>query len=194
MQGATSDDAVAQLGPDPPLDRGDGAERVLEVAARERAEVVGAQVVVGALAGADLLDLVLEAQGADERERLLEHGPVVVGPHARGARGAQPRRRRALRRAGGQPGPASEVDDRDQTAVLEVEPALALAAVLDDEVAQEAGRRAVRQREAGEEPQQPGMRPRGADPGGERRGAADAPRRPPVADERHEDQRLLLRG
>src|SRR4051812_45561327 len=42
---ATSDDAVGQLGPDPPLHRGDRAERVLEVAARERAEVVGAQVV-----------------------------------------------------------------------------------------------------------------------------------------------------
>src|SRR3954454_2327841 len=67
---ATSDDAVGQLGPDAALDRGDRAERVLEVAARERAEVVGVEVVVGALAGADLLDLMLEAQRADERERL----------------------------------------------------------------------------------------------------------------------------
>src|SRR3954449_7390563 len=65
--GATSDDAVGELGPDPALDRGDRAERVLEVAAGQRAEVVGPQVVVGALAGPELLDLVLEAQRAHER-------------------------------------------------------------------------------------------------------------------------------
>src|SRR3954463_5275685 len=104
---------------------------------------------------------------------------------------ARPARRGAPRRAARQPGPAGEVDDRDQTAVLEVEAALPLAAVLDDEVAQEAGRRAVRQRAAGEEPPHPGMRPGGADPRGERRRPGDAPHRPPVADERDEDQRLL---
>src|SRR4051812_4634163 len=49
--GATSDDTIGQLGPDPALDRGDGAKRVLEVAAGQRAQVVGPQVVVGALAG-----------------------------------------------------------------------------------------------------------------------------------------------
>src|SRR3954463_12581323 len=101
---------------------------------------------------------------------------------------ARPARRGAPRRAAREPGPAREVDDRDQPAVLEVEAALALAAVLDDEVAQEAGRRAVRQREAGEEPQQAGMRPGRADPRGERRGAAGAPQPGPGPDGRDEEQ------
>ena len=70
------------------------------------------------------------------------------------AGGAQPLDRRCARHAGRHPGPSCQVDDRDHAPVLEVEAAAVLAAVLDDEPAQEAGGRPVRQREAREHPQQ----------------------------------------
>ena len=64
--------------------------------------------------------------------------------------------------------PAGEVDDRHEAAVLEVEPPAVLAGVLDDEPAQEAGRRAVGEREARELAQQRRVAARVAERLGER--------------------------
>ena len=79
-------------------------------------------------------------------------------------------------------------------AVLEVEPAAVLAGVLDDEPAQEAGRRAEGEREARELAQQGRVAARVAEGLGQRDAGADAPHRAAVDHDRDEDQRLLLRG
>ena len=90
-----SSHAEAQLVADPPLHAGDGAERLLERAARERAERGRIEEVVRLLAGLQLLDLVGEPQAEDQLERLLEQ-PRVVGLERAGVgRGAQPRQGRA---------------------------------------------------------------------------------------------------
>ena len=117
--------------------------------------VAGVDVVVGRGAGAQLLDLVLEPQRCDQLERVLER----VRRRRRAACRPSPAARsrsvvEAVVTPGRHPGPARQVDDRQRAAVLEVEPSAVLAAVLDDEAAQEAGRRAVREREPGEQAQQ----------------------------------------
>ena len=70
-----------------------------------------------------------EPQPRDQLVRLLEQPRVVGLERARLGGRPQPRRRRRMRDAGGEPGPAGEVGDRDDAAALEVEPAAVLARV-----------------------------------------------------------------
>ena len=78
--------------------------------------------------------------------------------------------------------------------MLEVQPAAVLAGVLDDEPAQEAGGRAVGEREARQLAQQRRVAARGAEAPRRRDiPVCDAPHRAAVDDDGDEDQRLLLR-
>ena len=142
---------------------------------------------------ADLLDLVLDPQPGDQLVRVQQRLGVGARQRARVARRPQPLGGRGRRDARRHARPAGEVDDRDHPAVLEVQAAAPLAAVLDDEAAQEAGRRAVGQREAGEQPQQRRVLRGEPEDLGDRGAGVDAPDRPAVDEHRHEDQRLLLR-
>ena len=92
----------------------------------------------------------LHAQRAGELERVAEHGGVGRRQRPRLLRGSQARRRGRGAHAGRQPGPAGESLDRQQTAALDVQHPLALAAVLEHEVAEEAGGRALGERRGGE--------------------------------------------
>ena len=67
-----------------------------------------------------------------------------------------------------------------------------LAGRLDHEPPEEAGGRAVREREAGEQPEQRRVARREAEAVGDRRPGVDAPDRPAVDEHRDEDQGLLL--
>ena len=138
-------DAVEDLGVDPPLHRRDRAEGVLEVAARQRGQRLGPRWSSGGRPARICSTWCVEAQ----RARRARTPPRGRGRPRRSARppsraGAQALARRDRRRARRHARPPGEVDDRQQAAVLEVEPALVLARVLDDDVAQEPGRRPVR--------------------------------------------------
>ena len=87
--------AEAQVDADSLLHSGDGAERLLQRAAGERAERGRIEEVVRLLAGLELLDLVGQPQAEDQLERLLEQPGVLGFERAGVGRGAQPRRGRA---------------------------------------------------------------------------------------------------
>ena len=95
-----------------------------------------------------------ETQRRDRLEGILERTDVGLVERARRRRGLQTLWRRGTRRTGRHPRPPREVDDRDDAAVLEIELTAVLAAVLDDESAEEAGRRAVGEREPRQQSQQ----------------------------------------
>src|SRR5947209_534597 len=140
--------------------------------------------IVWLLTASELAQLMFEAQGHDQLQRILES----VGVSRRECAGSR-RRPQARDRGGagypgldaGQPG---EIDDRDDPAVLEVQASAMLAAVLDHEAAEEAGGGPVRQREAGEHTQECGVARREAESVGDRGAGVDPPYRPAVDEDR----------
>ena len=69
-------DRCAQLGRERPLYGGDRAEGVPKMATGERIELLGRKAVVGLTPVLDLRDLMLEPQGGEQLEGLLEHAPL----------------------------------------------------------------------------------------------------------------------
>jgi hydrogenase maturation protein HypF len=143
-------DPERQLGGQAGLDRGHGAERLPQVGAGQRVQLLGVDEVVRRLAAAHLLHLMIQAQREDELERLGQRArlALVQRPGRRG--GPQPLQGGGAGHARAHPGPAREVHDRGDPAVLEVELPAPLAGVLDHEVAQESGGRPERQGEPGQ--------------------------------------------
>ena len=143
--------ARLQLGGDALLNRCHRPERLLQVAARQPAQLSRDRRSRRAPRRRAAGDLMLACAA---RRSARTRPPASARRRPAACRRLPAARSRSTRRcaghAGRHPGPSCQVDDRDHAAVLEVEPAAVLAAVLDDEPAQKAGRRAVGERKARE--------------------------------------------
>ena len=137
VAGATS--RPASRGPSCFCAPADDRQRLAQFGAGDRRQFVRIDEVVGGLAGGDQRRVVLEAQPRDQLERLeLAQGvgePLVDRADARD--GLDPVDGRRDRDAVGERVEADEVDERDDRAVLEVEPARGLAVAPGRELAAE---------------------------------------------------------
>ena len=186
---------MAELVRDPLLDRRDRAERLLEVAAGQRAQAWRDR--CGRRAPRPLRSA--RRDGATRRPMTSSKASAsVAASAAESVPAAAAARRRsgveALVTPAAMPAQRARSTIGTRPAVLEVELPAVLAGVLDDQAAQEAGGRAEGEREARELAQQGRVPARVAEGLGQRDAGVDAPHRAAVDDDRDEDQRLLLRG
>ncbi len=113
-------------------------EGVLQVFPLQLRELGREDVVVGFLAGLDLLGLVFQAQAADELEGILEVGGTPLAQGWRAGRGLQAFHGLDLRQSFGEHVDAGHVDDGHQSRVLQVQGVIVLAVVHQHEIAEEA--------------------------------------------------------
>src|SRR5438034_2252248 len=102
--------AGIQLRRDALLDRRDRAERLAQVAACQPGERRRVDEVIGLLAGAQLVHLVLHAEVRDQRQRVLERPRLRLAEGGAGGGRAQSLAGRGAGHARRDAGPAGEVD------------------------------------------------------------------------------------
>src|SRR5581483_8305831 len=118
-----------------------------QVAAGERIELLGVKAVVRLPVPLQLRDLMLEPQRAEQLEGLLQDADLLRLEHPEITRGAKAVEGVVGGNVADERGIAGEVDDGQQTAVLDVE-RLPVAGRVDDEVAREPGGRLRAERQA----------------------------------------------